>query len=75
MVEKTSGGNDRPKSVDKLNAELSNEKVIYSPVIKQQVNAWYRLRTSADHANYNDYTERDVRNMLNEVRHFIGNYT
>lgn len=74
MIDKTQQGNDRPKSIEKLNSELCKDKAIYSQVVRQQVNAWYTIRTAAAHRKYEEYDDKNVQNMLDGIQNFIEQY-
>lgn len=65
--------NGAPKKADTTNAELKAAGV-YSGLELKQVTAWLHLRNSAAHGHYGDYTDMDVKQLIDGVRSFAGKY-
>ena len=59
--------------ISSLNTKLA-ENNIYSPTVRSQIQAWKKIRDSADHKKFDDYTENQVKDFLSGVRKFIGEY-
>ena len=66
-------GNGSPKKADTMNADLKGAGV-YSGLEHKQVTAWLHLRNSAAHGQYGDYTDADVRHLIDGVRNFASKY-
>jgi hypothetical protein len=66
-------GNGSPKKADTINADLKKAGV-YSGLEHKQVTAWLHLRNSAAHGQYADYTDTDVRQLIDGVRSFASKY-
>ena len=62
-----------PKKADTMNADLKAVGV-YSGLEHKQVTAWLHLRNSAAHGQYGDYTNTDVRQLIDGVRSFASKY-
>ncbi|MFB2979527.1 hypothetical protein [Microseira sp. BLCC-F43] len=69
-VEDFSNGKSVPRKADRLNSQLSSTK-IYTKLDQKQVTAWLDLRNKAAHARYGEYSEEQVKLMLDGVRNFI----
>jgi hypothetical protein len=65
--------NGSPKKADTINADLKAAGV-YSGLELKQVTAWLHLRNSAAHGHYGDYTDTDVRQLIDGVRSFASKY-
>jgi HEPN superfamily RiboL-PSP-like protein len=61
----------RPKKTDTLNSELVKASA-YSKLDQKSVTSWLDLRNKAAHGNYNEYTEEQVKLLINSVRDFIS---
>jgi hypothetical protein len=48
---------------------------VYNALTQKQVRVWIEVRNNADHGNFNEYTEADVRNMLQGVTNFLAQYS
>lgn len=59
----------RPKKASQLNQDLA--KATYSQFDQKQVTAWLDLRNSAAHGKYVDYTDKQVEQFIEWLRHFI----
>ena len=55
-----------------MNSDLAKES-IYSKIDQKQVTFWLGIRNSAAHGKYDEYTESDVRLMLEGIKNFIAN--
>lgn len=64
------------KVIDKKCAKMNEDlgKVVYNKINQQKVTALLSIRNSAVHAKWNEYTENDIKNMLNDVRDFISRF-
>lgn len=60
---------ERPK-LDIMNADLARAGVIHK-TLQKQVTAWAGIRNEAAHADYGNYTEENVRLMIQGIRHFL----
>jgi hypothetical protein len=47
---------------------------VYNRLVQKKVQVWNDVRNHADHGEFEEYTEADVRNMLSGVRDFLGTY-
>ena len=65
--------NGSPKKADTMNADLKAAGV-YSGLELKQVTALLHLRNSAAHGNYGDYTDTDVKQLIDGVRSFANKY-
>lgn len=63
-----------PKKADALNSELAGAGV-YSKLDQKSVTAWLDLRNKAAHGQYSEYTQEQVKFMLQGVRDFASRYT
>ncbi len=66
--------NYKPKKADKINSDLSKEKV-YSKLDQKSITAWLDLRNKAAHGKYDEYSKKQVLLMLEGVRKFISRNT
>ena len=62
-----------PKKADTMNADLKAAGV-YSVLELKQVTALLHLRNLAAHGNYGDYTDTDVKQLIDGVRSFASKY-
>ena len=60
------------KKADSMNSDLVKESV-YSKINQKQVTSWLGIRNSAAHGKYSEYTEQDVKLMLDGIKNFIVN--
>ena len=67
---KNSKGNLVPKKADLMNSDLAKAN-IYSSTYQKQIVAWLSIRNSAAHGKYSDYSNEEVKLMLQGVRLFI----
>ena len=65
-----SKGNLVPKKADLINSDLAKASC-YSSAYQKQIVAWFSIRNSAAHGKYSDYTNEEIRLMLQGVRQFI----
>lgn len=47
---------------------------IYTKIVHDRLQVWIDVRNSADHGQFNEYSEQDVQDMLKGVRKFLGDY-
>ena len=45
---------------------------IYNRLVQRKVQVWVGIRNHADHGEFSEYTEADVREMVSGVRNFLG---
>ena len=64
--------NDRSKA-EQLNIELRKAE-IYNESMRKQVTAWIALRNHAAHGEWNEYNQADVKNLIDGVERFMGEY-
>ena len=64
-------GKSTPKKSDSLNSELTSTS-IYGKLDQKSVTAWLDLRNKAAHGRYSEYTEQQVKLMLQGVTDFIA---
>ena len=69
-TERAKNGDMIPKKADLLNSELASNGA-YNKLDQKNVTAWLDLRNKAAHGEYDEYTEDQVKLMLNSVRDFI----
>jgi hypothetical protein len=61
------------EDISSLNSKLAT-KGIYNPLQQKQIQVWNDIRNNADHGNFKEYKENDVRDMLVGVRKFLASY-
>jgi hypothetical protein len=66
-----SHGKSLPRKADSLNADLAKVGK-YTVLDQKQVTAWLDLRNRAAHGKYSEYTDDQVRLMLEGVTNFIS---
>jgi hypothetical protein len=59
--------------LDKNNAELAKAG-IYSGIVQKQITALAAIRNSAAHGNVSEYTNEDVKLMISQVLHILGQF-
>ena len=64
--------NDRRIKLDTMNSELAKASE-YNKAKADQVRAWAKIRNSAAHGHPNEFTEMDVKLMIEGVRDFVAN--
>jgi hypothetical protein len=62
----------KPK-LDTMNADLAKAGV-YNLLVQKQIVALADLRNKAAHGRWTEFTDTDVRNMINQIRSIIANY-
>ena len=72
-VEENKNGKLVPLRADRLNAELAKAGV-YGKLDQKNVTAWLDLRNKAAHGHYGDYTEDQVRLLIQSVGDFIARH-
>lgn len=60
-----------PSKLDKMNADLY-KKSIYNLGMQKQITAWADRRNNAAHGNWDQYTDDDVKEMINGIKRFIA---
>ena len=50
------------------------EKQVYNSVVHNQVGIWADIRNKADHGQFEEVTEANVRDMLAGIQQFLGNH-
>jgi hypothetical protein len=69
--------NEIPVLADSNIASLNQlllQKQVYNKIVFKQVDTWKAIRDFADHANYDQYDRDKVKDMLDGVRKFVGEY-
>lgn len=66
-------GNQSNKKADRLNGDLFKEGV-YLPVYQKSITAWLDIRNTGAHANDEDYTKSQVKQMIVGVRELFDKY-
>ena len=61
------------KKTDTLNADLKKAG-IYNALEQKQITAWLAIRNYAAHGHYNEYSDADVKALIDSVRNFIAKY-
>ncbi|HZU04335.1 MAG TPA: hypothetical protein VFB73_00010 [Chloroflexota bacterium] len=56
-----------------LNLKL-RRKPVYNQVVARQVDVWADIRNYADHGRFQEFTERQVKEMLAGVRNYLAQY-
>lgn len=59
------------EDIGSLNQKLAS-KGVYNRLQQKQIQVWNDIRNNADHGNFKEYNEDDVRNMLQGVRNFLA---
>ncbi len=59
--------------LNSLNDKCANGKV-YNRLMQKKIKVWIEIRNKADHGQFNEYSEKDVREMLKGVRDFLTDY-
>lgn len=70
MEVKNTKGNLVPKRADLLNSDLTKAG-IYSSAYHKQIIAWLSIRNSAAHGQYSEYTNEEIKLMLQGIRQFM----
>jgi hypothetical protein len=65
--------NGTPKKADTINGDLKREGV-YGGLEQKQVTAWLHLRNSAAHGKYGEYTDANVKQLIEGVSAFAIKY-
>jgi hypothetical protein len=60
--------------LDKMNADLAKAGK-YNKLMQKRITALADIRNSAAHGNFNQFTQQDVENMMNEVEQFLAHLT
>jgi hypothetical protein len=60
-------------NISSLNQKLAQNH-IYNPLQQGQIQVWNKLRDYADHGNFDQYKQDDVKDMLKGVRGFLSDY-
>jgi len=60
-------------NISSLNQKLAQNH-IYNPLQQGQIQVWNKLRDYADHGNFDEYDEDNVKDMLRGVRSFLSEY-
>ena len=47
---------------------------VYTRLVQERVSVWVDVRSNADHGNFDEYTEADVRDMLRDVPEFLSTH-
>lgn len=66
----SSDGSKRPKKAQQMNQDLG--KQAYSLFDQQQITTWLKLRNSAAHGQYTEYTENQVAQFINWLHDFMS---
>jgi HEPN domain-containing protein len=64
---KISGGDD----LSSLNNKLAS-KGVYNRLVQKRLQVWVGVRNHADHGEFDEYSEADVREMVRGVREFLA---
>ena len=59
--------------LNSLNDKCANGGV-YNRLIQKKIKVWIEIRNKADHGQFNEYSEKDVQEMLKGVRDFLAAY-
>jgi hypothetical protein len=59
------------EDISSLNSKLA-AKGVYNRLQQKQIQVWNDIRNNADHGKFEEYTEDNVRNMLEGVRNFLS---
>jgi len=61
------------ENISSLNTKLA-AKNVYNRLQQRQIQVWNDIRDNADHGNFQEYKEDDVKDMLVGVRKFLTDY-
>ena len=61
------------KTIDPMNVELAKAG-IYNALWQKKITALADLRNKAAHGKWTEFTEKDVEDMIRDVRRFMGDY-
>jgi hypothetical protein len=61
------------EDISSLNSKLA-AKGVYNRLRQKQIQVWNDIRNNADHGNFKEYDEENVRDMLQGVRIFLSEY-
>lgn len=56
-----------------LNRKCTKAEV-YNTLIHKRIQVWTEIRNNADHGQFNNYSEQDVKDMLKEARRFLEDH-
>ncbi|TES84888.1 MAG: HEPN domain-containing protein [Dehalococcoidia bacterium] len=58
-------------NISSLNKKLADKRSVYNRLKQREIEVWNKLRDYADHGHFKQYTNDDVKNMLEGVRNFL----
>jgi hypothetical protein len=61
------------ENLSSLNQKCANAEV-YNRLVQKRLEVFIGIRNSADHGNFDEYSEVDVRDMVRGVKMFLGEY-
>ena len=61
------------EDLNSLNQKCA-EMEIYNRLVQKKIQVWIDVRNNADHGNFNEYSEQDVKDMLKGVNQFLSDY-
>lgn len=61
------------KKADLLNSELAKHEV-YSKTYQKQITAWFDLRNNAAHGKFDEYSDEEVKLMINGILNFLAKF-
>ncbi len=59
--------------LNSLNDKCANGGV-YNRLTQKKIKVWIDIRNKADHGQFNEYSEKDVQEMLKGIRDFLADY-
>ena len=64
------------KSREDLNSlnQKCAEKGIYNRIVQKRIQVWIDIRNNADHGNFAEYSEQDVKEMHNGISQFLSDF-
>lgn len=63
------------EDISSLNQKLADAPTpIYNRLTQKRIQVWNDIRNNADHGHFSEYTSDNVKEMLNGVRDFLGQY-
>ena len=69
----TTTSTGKPKSAETLNMDLVKAGA-YTKLDQKNLTAWFGLRNDAAHGKYNEYTQDQVRLLIDSIRDFISRH-
>lgn len=71
IADRYSLASSKGDGLDSLNQNIAGAGV-FNASTRSQIDAWRHIRNAADHGNFAEYNEEDVRRMVDGVRDLLS---